>query len=153
MKSIFWFAVAVLSSPVLGQAICTQSKNAILRTGPGEQFEKSWSVSRFMPFMKLDQKNNWLKLSDIDGEIHWGKAADFSTQLRCVVIKSNYADTHQGPGNSFPPVEFKTLDRFTPLKRIDAEGPWIKVESDNGIQFWVHESKLWRAVKVQSVKF
>ena len=49
--------------------------------------------------------------------------------------------------------DFKTLDRYTPLKRIGIDAGWVQVVSDLGLKSWVQESKVWHPVKVQAVKF
>jgi hypothetical protein len=133
-------------------AVCARVSTT-LRKGPGPNFEKTWSVSKFMPFVKGEQKNGWLKLTDLEGEVHWGRASDFTTALRCVVVKQNSIETRQGPGPQFPYGDFKTIDRYTPLKRYESKNGWVEVENDLGIKSWVQESKVWHPVKIESVKF
>jgi SH3-like domain-containing protein len=135
------------------QAICTRSSVTVLRKNPSSKAEKSWVVTKYMPFLLLEVKNGWLKVEDLDGVQHYGRASDFSQKFRCVVIKSNTADTRQGPGPRFPYGDFKTLDRYTPLKRLDAHDGWVQVENDLGLKSWVQESKVWHPVKVQTLSF
>lgn len=147
-------ALATLAAPsARAQAVCTRSAMTVLRKGPGTKFEKSWVVSKYMPFLKVELKNGWLKLQDVDGQIHYGRASDFSQSIRCVVVRVNTAETRQGPGTRFPYGDFKTLDRYTPLKRISMDGNWVQVENDLGMKSWIQDSKLWHPVKMQSVKF
>lgn len=154
MKWIFFFGLSVASfTQAHAQAVCTRSAMTVLRKGPGAKFDKTWVVSKYMPFLKLDMKSGWLKLQDMDGQVHYGRAADFSQSIRCVVVKSNTAETRQGPGTSFPYGDFKTLDRYTPLKRVGIDTGWVQVENDLGMKSWVQESKLWHPVKMQAVKF
>lgn len=141
-----------ISLPALAQAVCART-TATLREGPGTSFAAKWKVSKFMPFVRLEQKSGWMKLADMDGDIGYGRAVDFTTRFRCVAVKSNTAETRQGPGTQFPYGEFKTLDRYTPLKRHENKGSWVEVETDIGSRFWVQESKVWRPVHVQSVSF
>lgn len=153
MRLALLLASAIFSWPALSQAVCAKSAMTVLRKGPGTKYEKSWVVPKNMPFMKLDQKGAWIKLSDLDGEVHWGSIYDFTQHVRCVVIKANTAETRQGPGSNFPYGDFKTLDRYTPLKRLANQGPWVQVQSDLGTKSWIHESKLWHPVKVEAVHF
>ena len=139
--------------PAFSQAVCTRVPLATLRKGPGANFEKSWVVSKYMPFMRTDAKDGWLKLVDMDGEVHWGRSQDFTQRLRCVVVRTNTAETRQGPGTNFPYGDFKTLDRYTPLKRLDSQGAWVQVENDLGMKSWIPESRLWHPVKVEAVHF
>lgn len=157
MKLVLFFALSLLSTQTLaatatGDPAC--AKTAItLRKGPGAQFPVSWRVARFMPFLKLESKNGWIKVKDFEGETHWALARDLSSSLPCVVVKSQVASLRKEPSASSPPAELKTLDRYTPLKKLQAEGEWLKVEDESGRQAWIHESNIWKPAKVQSVTF
>jgi SH3-like domain-containing protein len=135
------------------QAVCTRSSVTVLRKDPSPKAEKSWLVGRYMPFLIVEIKNGWLKVEDLEGQKHYGRAVDFSQKFRCVVIKTNTAETRQGPGVRFPYGDFKTLDRYTPLKRLDAQNGWVQVENDIGLKSWVLETKVWHPVKVQTLSF
>lgn len=153
MRALFLLLPFCFCATAHAQAVCTRAGLTTLRRGPGLKFEKSWVVSKYMPFLRTDEKDGWLKLVDLDGEVHWGRSRDFTQAIRCVVVKSNTAETRQGPGPSFPYGEFKTLDRYTPLKRLNTEGTWVEVENDLGMKSWVAESRLWHPVRVESVHF
>jgi SH3-like domain-containing protein len=135
-----------------GQAVCARS-TATLRKGPGSQFEKTWTVSKYMPFVVMEQKGAWSKLSDIDGEIHWALSSNFTRSFRCVAVKSNTVETRQGPGTQFPYGDLKTLDKYTPLKRYDSKNGWLEVENDLGQRVWVSENKVWKPIRVQTLSF
>jgi SH3-like domain-containing protein len=155
MKWMFliWLGCVSVALPAYAQSVCSRSAVTVLRKGPGAKFDKSWVVAKYMPFLKLELKNGWIKLQDLEGQTHYGRAVDFTQSIRCVVIKSNTAETRQGPGTSFPYGDFKTLDRYTPLKRLNADNGWVEVENDLGLKSWVPESKVWHPVKVMGVKF
>jgi SH3-like domain-containing protein len=135
------------------EPVCVRAPWTALRKGPGPKYDKSWTVPKYMPFLKLERKGEWLKLSDLDGEIHWGHIMDFTENFHCVVVKTNTAETRQGPGTKYPYGDYKSLDRFTPLKRLDVKDNWVQVESDTGMKFWVQESKVWRPVQIQTIHF
>lgn len=124
-----------------------------LRKGPGTQFPVSWKVARYMPFLKLESKSGWVKVQDLDGEMHWAAARDLNSTIRCVVVKSNVATLRRDPSATSPTVDLKTLDRYTPLKKLEAQGEWIHVEDETGRQAWIHESTVWKPVRIQSVNF
>lgn len=144
---------SVVSAPAYAQAVCSKSSVTVLRKAPNAKAEKSWVVTKYMPFMILEVKPGWLKLQDLEGQSHYGRAADFSQKFRCVVVKSSTAESRQGPGGKFPYADFKILDRYTPLKRLDAQDGWVQVENDLGLKSWVPESKVWHPVKVQTLTF
>lgn len=153
MKLVFAVLLALFSSTAFAQAVCTRVPSTTLRKGPGPKFEKSWTVTKYMPFLQVDSKDGWLKLVDMDGEVHWGRGQDFTRHLRCVAVRSNTTETRQGPGPGFPYGDFKTIDRYTPLKRLNSQGGWLEVENDLGMKAWVQESRIWHPVKVEAVHF
>lgn len=135
-----------------GDPVCAKSY-ITLRKGPGEKNPVSWRVARYMPFMRLERKSGWAKVQDLEGEEHWAKNSDLSSQIRCVVIKTNIATLRKEPGSSAPTAEIKTVDRYTPFKRIGNDREWVNVEDETGRQAWVHETNVWKPVNVQSISF
>lgn len=106
-----------------------------------------------MPFFRVERRGSWAKLQDLEGEEHWAKTNEISNQIRCVVVKTNVAVLRKEPSNNAPTLEFKTVDRYTPFKRIDSDREWIKVEDETGRQAWLHESQIWKPVTVNSISF
>jgi len=154
MRCIFVLLLGLLPGVAAqAQAVCTRSSTTVLRKDPSSKAEKSWIVGKYMPFMILEIKSGWLKLEDLEGQKHYGRTSDFSQKFRCVVVKTNTAETRQGPGSKFPYGDFKTLDRYTPLKRLEAQDGWVQVENDLGLKSWVQENKVWHPVKVQTLSF
>lgn len=135
-----------------GDPACAKAPST-LRRGPGGSFAVSWKVARHMPFLKMESKSGWVKVQDLDGEQHWAASRDLSSAYNCVVVKSSVATLRQEPSTGAPPVDLKTLDRYTPLKKIESQGEWIKVEYDAGQQAWIHESNVWKPVKISTVNF
>ena len=149
---VFFLALSEPAVAALGDPIC--AKNALtLRTGPGTQYGVSWKVPRYMPFIKVEIKNSWVKVRDLDGEMHWAPARDLTTNIRCVVVKSTVATIRKEPSQTADTLDLKTLDRFTPLKRLEANEEWLHVEDETGRQAWIHESTIWKPVRIQSVTF
>ena len=135
-----------------GDPVCAKSY-ITLRKGPGEKNPVSWRVARYMPFMRIDRKSGWSKLQDLEGEEHWAKNSDLSTQIRCVVVKTSIATLRKEPNASAAPIEMKTVDRYTPFKRLGNDREWVQVEDETGRQAWVHEANVWKPVNVQSISF
>lgn len=148
---IFVFSLSV---QVWGAGDPTCAKAPItLRKGPGPNFGLSWKVAKYMPFLKLENKGGWVKVQDLEGEIHWAQPRDLTSTISCVVVRSSTATLRLSPSASAPLAELKTVDRYTPLKKLEAQGEWLRVEDEAGHQAWVHESNIWKPVKVQSVTF
>ncbi len=145
---LFMFSVQAWAQPVCAKGYIS------LRKGPGTKHPLSWRVAKYMPFLLLEKKNGWGKLQDLDGEIHWAQLSDLNTKDRCVVVKVNVAVLRQQPSNrSSPPAHLRTVDRYTPFKRVDTAEEWIKVEDEAGNIAWIHENYVWKPVIVNSFTF
>ncbi len=107
-----------------------------------------------MPFMRqAERKSGWVRVEDLEGESHWAKPSDLTNRFRCVVVKTNVAVLRKEPSTSAPPVDLKTVDRYTPLKRLGNDREWMQVEDETGRTAWIHESQVWKPVNVQSISF
>lgn len=150
-----WILLLLLSSGAAvwaGEPVCAKIYTT-LRKGPGSQFPVSWKVARNMPFLRTERKNGWLKLEDLDGEIHWAKAGDFTKLYRCVVVKTNVANLRREPSSASALSDLRSVDRYTPFKRVATDREWVQVEDETGRQAWIHESQVWKPVNIQSFSF
>jgi uncharacterized protein YgiM (DUF1202 family) len=135
-----------------GEPVCAKNFT-VLRKGPGTTFPISWRVSRYMPFFRYETKNGWVRVTDLDGESHWAQPRDLTTSIHCVVVRANVATLRREPSVNAPTIDIKSVDKFTPLKKIEVNGEWVKVEDETGRTAWIHESNIWKPAKVQAVKF
>ncbi len=126
---------------------------ATLRKGPGSSYSVSWRVARFMPFLRFEAKSSWVKVQDLDGEMHWARSKDLTSSLSCVVVRAQVANLRKEPSAAAALAELRSVDRFTPFKRIESEGDWVKVEDETGRQAWIHHTNIWRPVKVLGLTF
>jgi len=152
---VFLFAALIVgSAPAAAQPACAKGYIS-LRKGAGAQFPTSWKVAKFMPFLILEKKSGWAKVQDLEGEVHWAKMSDLNTKDRCVVVKVNIATLRQQPSKTAPLAELRTVDRYTPFKRIENENPseWIEVQDETGNRAFIHENYVWRPVMVNSFSF
>lgn len=146
--------LGMISGPAVHAAEPVCAKAAItLRRGPSSKEAVSWKVAKNMPFLKLETKKGWAKLQDLEGEIHFARASDLSSKTRCVVVKTNVAALHKDPAQNAPATDLKTLDRYTPLKRVNDQREWIQVEDEAGRLAWIHESQVWKPIKVNAFSF
>lgn len=122
-----------------------------LRKKPGGVV--SWKVATHMPFVRLENKNGWSRLKDLDGEEHWAQSKDLNKDISCVVVKAQVATLREHPTANAQPAEIRTVDRYTPLKKIDTNHEWIRVEDENGRQSWIHEANVWKPVQIQTMSF
>lgn len=141
-----------VGAPALAQPVCAKGY-ITLRKGPGSDNAISWKVARYMPFLKVEKKGGWSKVQDLDGEIHWAKNSDLNTVDRCVVVKTNIAVLRQEPAPTAPPAELKTVDRYTPFKKLAVDKDWVQVEDETGRKAWIHESNVWKPVMINAISF
>jgi len=149
------FAVAFIAGilqPAYGDSVCAKSY-VQLRKGPGSKNPATWSVAKYMPFVRLETKSGWSKVQDLEGDVHWVRSSEVSNQIRCVVVRTNVASLRTAPSATAVLAEFKSVDRYTPLKRLESRQEWLQVEDEQGRQAWVHESQVWKPVQVQSFSF
>ena len=138
------FTLAAFASPAPAQfAVCVQTKNAQLRKGPGVNFPVTWAVGQYMPLMKVGEKNGWAQVKDLDNQTHWVISRDLTQKYGCAVVKAKQARLRRGPSPRSPASEPELVDRYTPFKKIDRQGSWIRVEDDHHGEFWVGENLLW----------
>lgn len=153
MKFVSGFFILVLlagASLCEAQPVCAKGYIS-LRKKPGGPI--SWKVATHMPFVRLENKNGWSRVKDLDGEEHWAQTKDLTKDINCVVVKAQVATLRESPSGNAPPAELKTVDRFTPLKKIEASGEWLHVEDENGRQSWIHEANVWKPAVIQTMSF
>jgi len=73
--------------------------------------------------------------------------------MKCIVVKTNVATLRTEPSTTAPASEIKTVDRYTPMKRLESQGEWMHVEDESGHQGWIHETNVWKPAKIQTVDF
>jgi SH3-like domain-containing protein len=106
-----------------------------------------------MPFLKMESKSSWTRVQDVDGESHWAQSKDLSAGLSCVVVRTQVATLRKGPSTASEPADLRTVDKFTPFKKLEIEGDWVKVQDETGREGWIHQTNVWRPVKVQAMTF
>lgn len=141
-------ALAFESEPV-----CVVKPGVSLRQGPGKSYAVTWTVPKFMPFLKVDQKGQWLKVRDLEGDVHWVHKSLVSSRTSCAVVKTKVARLRRGPGAAEPLADFSKVDRYTPFKKIDRDGEWVKVRDEFSGTYWVHENNIWIPMARTKVAF
>jgi SH3-like domain-containing protein len=141
-------AVVRLSEPV-----CIVKAGVRLRKGPNLKFAPSWSVPKFMPLLKIEVKGTWARVQDLEGQVHWVPRKFLNSKTSCAVVKTKTAKLRQGPGMDQPLAELSSVDRYTPFRKVDRDGEWVKVEDDYGGKFWIHETNVWIPVSRTKLAF
>lgn len=134
-------------------AECVRIDGAKLRKGPSAKESVTWVVPRHTPLVVQDTKGGWSQVVDMDGERHWMTSSNLTTAYQCLMVKSRWAKLRKGPGQQHPVSEISQVDRYTAFQRFEMEEGWYKVTAPDGKTAWIHDSAVWRPVKVMSVDF
>lgn len=142
----------MLVSPV-AHALCVTSASTNLRAGPGANHPITWKVAKYTPLVEIKKTGSWYEVEDQDGQTHWVYAPNVTRKMVCVSVKVPSAKIRKGAGAQAELADLRQVDRYTAFKRLDVQDEWAEVEASWGEVYWVHESNLWRPVKVARVKF
>lgn len=134
------------------RALCVTTDRANLRKGPGMNFKITWTVGKFMPLKKISRKGSWLKVQDVDNETHWIQSSAVSEVISCVVVKSRTAVLRQGASVSSAPAEYTVVDRYTPFKKLERNGEYIRVANEFE-NFWIKDAAVWYPVNKMTLTF
>ena len=79
------------------EALCVKDKKANLRSGPGKQNEKLWTVLKYMPFRQVGREGDWLKVKDLDGDVgNSARAIERGSKIRAVDLVCDEAEKKSG---------------------------------------------------------
>ena len=148
---LLFISIASLANDA--EPFCVIKSRVELRKGPSSKYAKTWSVPKYMPLFKLEQKGSWVKVQDMDGQSHWVRANALSKKISCAVVKTKTAKLRRGPGPDQPLAEFSSADKYTAFLKTDRDGEWIQVKDDFNGSFWVHETNVWMPVARARVSF
>ncbi len=143
MVRVLLLIVMVLAIAPQSWALCVQVKKANLRQGPSTKYEKLWEVYQYMPFKKLEAKGDWLKVSDVDGDIYWIYKNLTTEDYHCAVIKIEKANLREGPGTNYSQVSWSPRDKYYSMKVLNIKGKWVRIEDYEGDVAWIHRSLVW----------
>jgi SH3-like domain-containing protein len=144
---------AILLSAFKADAFCITAAEAKLREAPNPRAKVTWTVGKYTPLITLKWQGNWVQVEDMDGDTHWVHGSSGREKLQCVAIKSPVAKLRTSAAASAPLADLRQVDRYTGFKRVDRIEEWFQLEAPWGAEYWVHESNVWRPVKVQTIGF
>jgi len=139
----FCSTLLILFASQAAHAICVKAEKANLRYGPGTKFQKTWEVYRYMPFKKLKTQKGWLRVKDVDGDIHWVYNPLVTSKYKCAVVKVKKANLRSGPTTKDPMVPWGPAQKYYAFKIIGKKGKWRHVMDAAGGKAWVHQDLVW----------
>jgi SH3-like domain-containing protein len=135
------------------EPVCVMSPKAKLRAAPTTSSKITWTVARHMPLERLDVQNDWSKVRDLRGQVHWVISRNVAANQSCAVVRVRSAALVKGPGEKDGPADFRVADRYTPFKKVDREGLWVRVEDDYKGKYWTRDANVWIPVRRSRVSF
>lgn len=147
------FTIETEASGVYPEPVCVSVPKARLRRAPSTSSKITWVIGRHMPLERLGQKNGWSRVRDMRGQIHWIISRNVDPNATCAVVKVRTASLVKTSGENGEPAEFRVADRYTPYRRIEREGDWVRIEDEYRGDYWTKVSNLWIPVRRTTVNF
>src|SRR5690349_18808013 len=102
LTALLAFGLTTVGSAQAATTLCVKSQKANLRSGPGTNFRVTWEVHRYMPLVKVGQNGEWIKVRDVDGDLHWVSQSVVTADESCVTTKVNKATIRKAPNAKAP---------------------------------------------------
>jgi SH3-like domain-containing protein len=122
------------------QELCVKVNKANLRSGPGDSYRVTWEAPRNMPLLQVGRQGDWLKVQDLDGDIHWVAQALVTADFRCVAVSAEKTQLRSSP--SAKAASTATVARYSAFRRAEAKAEWVQVEF-RGKSAWVSGKAVW----------
>jgi len=106
--------------------ICVTGSEANLRAGPGKNHRISWEVKRYMPLVSVSRRGDWIKVRDVDGDLHWVFKTLVSGKVRCVTVKNSRARIRAKPTTQSK--TWRTVEKYTSFKLLETTKDWVRIE-------------------------
>jgi SH3-like domain-containing protein len=131
---------ALGSAPAAAQQLCVKAARANLRAGPGTDYRITWEVNRYMPFIQVGAEGDWLKVRDVDGDLHWVYSALVTDKMDCVTISAAKANIRKKPSSRSE--KWFTVEKYTSFKKTGEGDNWVKLEYE-GETMYVYNTLVW----------
>ena len=137
----------------MNEPVCVIAAKAKLRASPSTGARVTWNVGRNMPLQRIAIANGWSQVKDLRGQTHWVISKVISANQSCAVVKVRTAHLLKGSGAAASPADYKVADRYTPFKKVDREGAWVRLEDDYRGSYWTRETNVWIPVRRSRMSF
>ena len=133
---------ALMSWPAIAGAdtLCVRAGKANLRAGPGTSYRITWEVPRHMPLVEAARDGDWIKVRDVDGDIHWVFNGAVTPSERCAVVMAATTRLRKEPNAKAASV--RDAARHETFRLHGEKAGWLKLDLD-GKPAWVLASDVW----------
>ncbi len=123
-------------------ALCVVVPETDLHMGPGFQYPtSSWKLSVHTPLMKLDSWNDWYKIADVDGDVHWVHASFVIQGYFCSIVKVKSTILRNGPGEQYQKITDSS--KYQVFRFVRKQGKWSQVANEDEEGFWIQTAATW----------
>lgn len=137
-----FLTLLILFSSVL-RAVCVNGPQATLRKGPGLEHLANLEAPMFTPLERISAAGGWLYIKDVDNSKHWVREDLVTSQFKCAVIKSSFANLRTGPGSSYSKAGVGIGEKYLSFKFLGEKSGWVKVQDIDGDAMWIKREFVW----------
>lgn len=141
------FLVLVFLVPITAAAkmVSVTGDNVNLRSGPGTKYSVKWKYGSGFPLKVLQEKGDWLKVEDFEGDSGWLYKKLTSRKGHMIVKVHKDQDTkiniRSGPGTKYKIVGKAYYGVV--FRTIKQQNGWAHVKHDSGLEGWIKRTLLW----------
>ena len=152
---LFWLVTLsfVFFFPNYSWGLCVTAGKANLRSKPSSKGKLIWTVGKYMPLIQVKRKGSWYQVKGLEGKKMWISSGLVTSRIDCAVIRVPSSILRKGPGKRFPTTPLRIAYKYTPFKKMDRDGAWLKLKDDFGYDHWVHESNLWEPLEYTRLNY
>ncbi len=147
MKGTTGIAVAALLAALgwgatagAAEQLCVRASRANLRAGPSTDHRITWEVHRWMPLIQVGKEGDWVKVKDVDGDLHWIWERLVTGRVDCITVSAPKANVRKKPTTRSD--KWFTVEKYTSFKRVDRAENWVKIEYE-GETMWIYHTLVW----------
>ena len=132
---------AGMATPLWAERMALAVDKANVRSGPGtKKYEVLWEIERYHPIQVIHTQNEWLFFKDFEGDEGWihKRLVD---KTPTVITRKDMVNIRSGPGTDTT-IRFRA-EKGVPLKVMERQGDWIRIQSAYGDKGWIHRKLVW----------
>lgn len=147
IRIFFVILIFALVMPITATAkmVSVTGDNVNLRSGPGTKYSVKWKYGSGFPLKVVQEKGDWLKVEDFEGDTGWLYKKLTSPTGHMIVKVHKNQDTkiniRSGPGTKYKVVGKAYYGVV--FKTIKQQSGWAHVKHDTGLEGWIKRSLLW----------
>lgn len=129
------------AAPFAAETVSVKKDNVNVRTGPGTNFPVYMELFKGYPLKVLQNKGDWLQISDFENDKGWIYAKLVSPGNTVIVNGEKSINMRTKPSTEATVVA--TVDRGVVLTKLSTQGKWTKVKHSQGTIGWIYGPLLW----------